>query len=165
MPLVPRIPTLQDSELAGTGFDWISVYVQDYALSKIVRFVVRSGKNALKARPGVWGYCRGSLELGFVISCSVKGPFPATIRQRKSAAYPKRVSFSKKKLADAQEAVVWIVAHEFYHYLYWTEQVAGSGSEIAADAFANDRLDEYREWLVAEDLDFHYSSLERMEAI
>ncbi|MBA2376447.1 MAG: hypothetical protein H0V75_10000 [Rubrobacter sp.] len=47
-------------------------------------------------------------------------------------------------LRDADEAVLWIVAHEMYHYLRRTRQVDGTNNEIEADAFSDETLRCYR---------------------
>ncbi len=40
--------------------------------------------------------------------------------------------------------MVWIVAHEAFHFLRRTRQVAGRNTEIFADQFADDRLAEFQ---------------------
>ena len=41
---------------------------------------------------------------------------------------------------------IFTVAHETFHYLRKTRQVAGRHGEIEADAFALKALEQYREW-------------------
>ena len=43
------------------------------------------------------------------------------------------------------EVLVFLVAHEAFHYLRKTKQVAGRHGEIEADAFALQVLEQYRE--------------------
>lgn len=106
------------------------------------------------------------------ISCFVRGGFPGGITTRKRPLYrgedgtfppvpdglavsgsttlgppPKRAWLSLRgetALADASEAVVWIVSHELYHYLRATRQVPGRNAEIEADAYADARLEDFR---------------------
>ena len=45
---------------------------------------------------------------------------------------------------DLNEASVWIVAHEAFHWLRKTRQIPGRNTEIEADAFGDQMLDEFR---------------------
>jgi hypothetical protein len=49
------------------------------------------------------------------------------------------------ELRNEDEALVFLVAHEAFHYLRRTKQVAGRHGEIEADAFALQALEQYRE--------------------
>ncbi len=49
------------------------------------------------------------------------------------------------KLGSEDEVLVFLVAHEAFHYLRKTKQVAGRHGEIEADAFALQALERYRE--------------------
>ncbi len=46
-------------------------------------------------------------------------------------------------LFDEDEAVVWIVAHEAFHFLRRTRQVPGRNTEIDADRFADEALEHF----------------------
>ena len=48
------------------------------------------------------------------------------------------------ELGSEDEALVFLVAHEAFHYLRRTKQVAGRHGEIEADAFALKTLEQYR---------------------
>jgi hypothetical protein len=48
-------------------------------------------------------------------------------------------------LKNEDEVVVFLVAHEGFHYLRKTRQVEGRHGEIEADAFALKALEQYRE--------------------
>jgi hypothetical protein len=41
-----------------------------------------------------------------------------------------------KRLRDRDEALVWIIAHEAFHYLRRTRQIDGKNVEIEADRYA-----------------------------
>lgn len=45
---------------------------------------------------------------------------------------------------DLDEAIVWILAHEAFHFLRRTRQVPGRNTEIEADRFADQQLLFYR---------------------
>ena len=49
------------------------------------------------------------------------------------------------ELRDKDEVLVFLVAHEAFHYLRRTRQVEGRHGEIEADAFALKTLEAYRE--------------------
>ena len=49
------------------------------------------------------------------------------------------------KLGNEDEVLVFLVAHEAFHYLRRTRQVQGRHGEIEADAFALQTLEHYRE--------------------
>jgi hypothetical protein len=49
------------------------------------------------------------------------------------------------QVQSASEAVVWIFAHEAYHYLTKFKLITGRNAEIEADAFANAELEKWRQ--------------------
>jgi hypothetical protein len=49
------------------------------------------------------------------------------------------------ELRSEEEVLVFLVAHEAFHYLRKTKQVEGRHGEIEADAFALKMLEQYRE--------------------
>ncbi len=51
---------------------------------------------------------------------------------------------SSTQVNNLDESIVWICAHEIYHYLRKTKQVPGRNVEIMADAFADNLLEEFR---------------------
>lgn len=110
------------------------------------------------------------------ITCSVKGPFPAMVRTRKSPLYaredgtyppapeglvPGREILSPRhrkgktrrwirlygmtSLGTLDEAIVWIVAHEAFHFLRRTRQITGKNTEIDADRYADAALLHYQQ--------------------
>lgn len=108
----------------------------------------------------------------YKITCSVKEPLPAKLITRQRPLYRDddgtfptqpygtrrgQLFVSKRGgrerawhrlygttiLHDVDEAVVWIVAHELYHYLRRTRQVDGRNTEIEADAFSDGMLTNY----------------------
>ena len=60
------------------------------------------------------------------ISCQVPGPFPHQIE------------------VTLDEGIIWIVAHEAFHFLRRTGQVPGRNTEIEADRFADEQLSRLR---------------------
>lgn len=158
------------------GLDWCEELLDLFDLGKLSRLTVRDGSGRAAAPPGVWGTCyypRRGLET-YRITCSIKGPFPASVHTRKSplyagadGAYPPaphgvvlgQEFFSRRGaevrrwirvygetvLDNVDEALVWIVAHESFHYLRRTRQVPGRNMEIDADAFSDEALEHFRE--------------------
>jgi hypothetical protein len=47
-------------------------------------------------------------------------------------------------LEDENEGLVYIVAHEAFHYLRRTQQIVGKNVEIDADRFSEDKLERFR---------------------
>lgn len=121
---------------------------------------------------GVYGRCWYPTERQptLRLSCQVPGPFPCEVVTRKKPVYRnadgtwpaearrrrgpvlgnpktgrqwKRV-YGTTRLADLAEAVVWIFAHEAFHWLRKSGQVPGRNTEIEADAYADAQLEEFR---------------------
>jgi Zn-dependent peptidase ImmA (M78 family) len=44
------------------------------------------------------------------------------------------------EVQTVDEAIVWILSHEMFHYLRQTRQVEGRNTEIEADKFADEHL-------------------------
>lgn len=55
--------------------------------------------------------------------------------------------YSKMLLSNYDEALVWIVSHEMYHYLSWTKQILRKNNEVEADQFANKQLVKFRKFI------------------
>jgi isopentenyldiphosphate isomerase len=166
--------SLISADLDGDGLRWLEREFSAYDFSTVERFALRDGSTSKKKPPGVWGMCsyprRGR---GYKITCSVKQPLPVEILTRQRPLYKREdgsfpstpygmrrgqlfVSqrggrerawhrlYGTTILRDADEAVLWIVAHEMYHYLRRTRQVDGTNNEIEADAFSDETLRCYR---------------------
>ena len=54
--------------------------------------------------------------------------------------------YNPLELRSEDEVLVFLVAHEAFHYLRRTRQVEGRHGEIDADAFALRSLEQYHEW-------------------
>ena len=121
---------------------------------------------------GVYGRCWYPSERQPTIrlSCQVPGPFPCAIVTRQKPVYRqpdgtwpasarrvpgpifedarsgrqwKRV-YGATEVKTLDEAIVWIVAHEAFHWLRQTRQIPGRNTEVEADAFADRKLQEFR---------------------
>ena len=108
------------------------------------------------------------------ITCSLKGPYPAVTHTRKSPLYAYEDGtyppvpdglvrgqefisrrgrnvrrwirlYGETRLETLDEAIVWIIAHESYHYLRRTRQVPGRNAEIEADRFSDEALEHFRD--------------------
>jgi hypothetical protein len=136
----------------------------------------RLGRRYHKYR-GVYGRCwyPSASQPTVRISCQVPGPFPCDIVTRQKPIYRnadgtwppearrvrgpvvvdarsgrqwKRV-YASTRVQDLDEAIVWILAHEAFHWLRKTKQIPGRNNEVEADAFADAKLREFRERLEA----------------
>jgi hypothetical protein len=131
----------------------------------------RLGRRYHKYR-GVYGRCwyPTTKEPTYRLSCQVPGPFPCEILTRQKPLYrnadgtwpgglrpPRRVQivdaatgrcwvrqYGTTTVRTLDEAIVWIVAHEAFHWLRRTKQIPGRNNEIEADAFADRMLAEFR---------------------
>jgi len=101
------------------------------------------------------------------ISCQVPGPFPCDLPTRQSPVYitpdgshppfppgtrpgdrvkDRRTGrewirmLGSTRLRTMDEAIVWVLAHEAFHFLPRTRQVPGRNNEIQAYRFADDTL-------------------------
>lgn len=109
----------------------------------------------------------------YSITCQVPGPFPCLIPTRRTPIYRqsdgswpplpkgcaeglycraekggvvrewKRVIGYTETLSQ-EEGIIWIVAHEAYHFLRRTRQLPGRNTEIEADKFADEQLEGLR---------------------
>lgn len=121
---------------------------------------------------GVYGRCwyPSPQQPTVRISCQVPGPFPTDIVTRRKPVYRRpdgswppearkatgpvlkdrrtgrqwRRVYDVTRVNDLDEAVVWIFAHEAFHWLRRTGQIPGRNTEIAADAFADAQLARFR---------------------
>ena len=66
----------------------------------------------------------------------------AATREGKSIQW--RRLYRPLELGSEDEVLVFLVAHEAFHYLRKTRQVPGRHGEIGADAFALEVLEQYR---------------------
>lgn len=120
---------------------------------------------------GLYGRCWYPADgKGYRISCQVPGPWPFNVVIRKPPLYkvngvwppvPAGLTVgahcvdhrsgrewiqlrSITKVNNLSEGIVWIVAHEGFHWLRHSRQIPGYNSENQADKYADERLAEYR---------------------
>ena len=53
--------------------------------------------------------------------------------------------YGKTVVQNLDEAIVWIVGHEAFHWLRRTRQIPGRNTEIEADQFADEQLQAFRQ--------------------
>lgn len=161
-----------NQKTARKGLAWVKTFLDVYDLDKLtwVKFTLGSARYV-----GVYGRCYMPVKgkpAEYKISCQLPGPFPCKIQTRRRPIYQladgsfeplpagcirglKVVAKQSGKcwyrvrgftqLQDVNEAVVWILAHEGFHFLRATRQVPGRNDEIHADRFADEMLKAYRE--------------------
>jgi hypothetical protein len=162
---------LEDSE----GLSWVRERLAVYNWSKVDWVTVRRGHSEAWAFRGVCKSPRkGSGRYRINCSVSKHAQYPIAYYMRVSPLYrnpdgtwPKapeghkvgdhytatrtRRSVQWKRLyrtlelRSDDEVLVFLVAHEAFHYLRKTRQVEGRHGEIEADAFAMKTLEQYRE--------------------
>lgn len=132
----------------------------------------RRGRRYHKYR-GVYGRCWYPTpeQPAFRLSCQVPGPFPCQIVIRQRPVYRRpdgtwppearrlrgkinrdprtgkewRRSYGRTTVRTLDEGIVWIFAHEAFHWLRKTRQIPGRNNEIEADAFADRQLRQFLE--------------------
>ena len=150
------------------GITWAKNFLAGFDTSKLEWISINPGSNGL----GLYGRCfyPSKGRKLYRISCQVPGPFPHQIHIRKRPVYKRedgtwpeipegcqRAGWYKNfktgkewervigwtTVQDINEAVVWIVSHECFHFLRKTRQIPGRNTEIDADEYANLKLKEY----------------------
>jgi hypothetical protein len=160
---------LEDSE----GLRWIREWLVAYNWSKVDWITVRRGRSERYAFRGVCKFPSKRHGYRINCNVSKHAPYPITQFMRVSPLYRKsdgtwpkvpeghkvgdRYAVTRNgksvqwkrlyrplELRSEEEALVFLVAHEAFHYLRKTRQVAGRHGEIEADAFALRVLEQYR---------------------
>jgi hypothetical protein len=159
-----------DGLKAPEGLAWAREFLGQFDLSHVEWLKIDRGRSK---HGGVSGRCYYPTKErpAYRISCQVAGPFPSRVLTRRSPIYRQpdgtwpplppntlrglrchdrrtgrwwtRV-VGQTIVTDTDEAVVWIVAHEAFHFLRRTRQVEGRNTEIFADRFADERLEDFR---------------------
>ena len=159
-------PTVR--EHAKKGLEWLKAYLEDFDLSHVDWVRVDLGRGHTGAYGRCWYPVGG--KKGFRLSLQVPGPFPCQMLVRRRPIYVKDGIKSRKllpgefegehiinskgvqwirikshiTLASMDEAVVWVGAHEAFHFLRKSRQIPGKNGEIEADEHADRKLAEYR---------------------
>ena len=162
--------TLEKSE----GLRWIRERLRAYDWSKVDWITVRHGRSERYAFRGVCKSPSKGRRYRINCNVSRRTPYPITQFMRVSPLYRnpngtwpevpeghevgdryvaaregKRVQWRRLyrplELRSEEEVLVFLVAHEAFHYLRKTKQVEGRHGEIEADAFACKILEQYRE--------------------
>jgi hypothetical protein len=161
---------LEDSE----GLRWVREQLEAYDWPRVDWITVRRGRSERHAFRGVcrspWkgrGYrinCNGSKHARYPIAYYMRvsplyrnpdGTWPEVPEGHKAgdryaaARNGKRIQWRRLyrplELRSEEEVLVFLVAHEAFHYLRKMRQVAGRHGEIEADAFALKILEQYRD--------------------
>jgi hypothetical protein len=161
---------LEDSE----GLGWIRERLGAYDWSKVDWVSVRRGRSEMYAFRGVCkvprngsGYrikCNVSKHAAYSIYQFMRvsplyrnpdGTWPEVpeghkvgdryVAARNGESVQWRRLYRPLELRSKDEVLVFLVAHEAFHYLRKTRQVRGRHGEIEADAFALKQLEQYRD--------------------
>jgi len=151
-----------------TGLDWARDFFARYDTSELSSIRIDMGRGRASGVYGRCWYPTADSPR-YRISCQLPGPFPCRIPTRRPPVYRqadgswppiptgcteglsrraeknglarewKRViGYTEARTRD--EGLVWIIAHEAFHFLRHTRQVEGRNTEIEADKFADDQL-------------------------
>lgn len=151
-----------------SGLDWARDFFARYDTSELAMIRIGRGRGRAIGVYGRCSYPT-SQSPRYRISCQVPGPFPARISTRQPPVYhqadgswpPIPIGCTEGLLCRAEkdgvvrewkrvvgyteartpdEGLVWIVAHEAFHFLRHTRQIQGRNTEIEADRFADEQL-------------------------
>ena len=151
------------------ALSWTHNFINQYDTSKLESIRISPGSNRYE---GVYGHCHYPTKKRptYRISCQVPGPLPCDISTRKRPLYadpnglfpraprgcrrgalifdPKsgkkwyRVR-GKTRVETLDSGIAWILGHESFHFLRKTRQIPGRNTEIEADAFADQCLQNF----------------------
>ena len=155
---------------------WFKQRIQVYDL-KYLRYVyISHGKKRFEGVYGLCRYPDFKVPY-YRISCYLPGPFPScVISENKGMVFKDHTKgwpseFKNKKptsngriklegkftywrrylayitLQTQDEALIWILGHEFFHFLKHSKQIAGRNYEWQADQYADSLLEEYKNHL------------------
>lgn|GEM_PF-1222594 len=156
---------------APEGLAWIRQFAAGYDLSQLESIRIEKGRS--RKAVGVYGKCYFPTENRpfYRLHCVVPGPFPCSIHIRRPPLYMREDGtfpptpagcirgvrcidrrtgrqwyriIGQTPLLDADEGVVWIFAHEIFHFLRRTRQIPGRNNEIQADAYGDAMLEAFR---------------------
>jgi hypothetical protein len=150
------------------GLDWARDFFARYDTSELSSIRIGGGRGRASGVYGRCSYPTRDAP-SYRISCALPGPFPTRIPTRQPPVYRqpdgrwppipanctqglscraekdgvvrewKRViGYTEARTRD--EGLVWIVAHEAFHFLRHTRQIPGRNTEIEADKFADEQL-------------------------
>jgi hypothetical protein len=148
------------------ALSWAREFFSDFDTSQLAWIRIDRGRGKYHGAYGRCWYPTRRIPF-YRISCQVPGPFPCDLPIRKPPVYLSsdgshppfppgtrpgvRVKdlrtgrewirvIGSTRLKNLDEAIVWVLAHEAFHFLRRTRQVAGRNTEIEADRFAEETL-------------------------
>ena len=161
-----------DRREAESAIDWARDFFARFYTTELASIRIGKGKGRAVGVYGRCAYPTSDFPF-YRITCHVPGPFPCQIPTRRTPIYRqpdgswpplpkgcaegiycraekggvvrewKRVIGYTQALTQ-EEAIIWIVAHEAYHFLRRTRQVPGRNTEIEADKYADEQLESLR---------------------
>ena len=147
--------------LDNAGVAYARQFAGAFDLSRLLRVKIMDHDRRVRYRePGWWGYCYTPTKTlaGYrisVFSCGEDYHFPqGTALWRlqqppgyRPGAYDTHAGILKAEnvVRDLAEGLVWILAHELFHYLAFTGQISADNDERNADLVAYELLWAYRD--------------------
>lgn len=118
------------------GIYWFLEWVSQYDLRLLRALII---EESIKYSDGVMeGYTEmpGQGDPTYKIKCRVyQTSYPTEVKLHVNQSF---------KIYNSKEAYVFILAHEFYHFLRQTKQVKGKQNEEHADEFAKKTVKKFR---------------------
>jgi len=151
-----------------TSLDWARDFFARYDTSGLASIRIGGGRGRATGVYGRCWYPTARRP-SYRITCDLPGPFPCRIPTRRPPVYRRAdgswppipagcaeglscraerggiVSEWKRVIGYTEartpgDGLVWIVAHEAFHFLRHTRQIPGRNTEIEADHFADEQL-------------------------
>jgi hypothetical protein len=151
-----------------SSLDWARDFFARYDTSNLSSIRIGGGRGRATGVYGRCRYPTPESPC-YRISCQLPGPFPTQIPTRRPPVYRRAdgswpplptgcaeglscraekdgvvrewkrvIGYTEARTRD--EGLIWIVAHEAFHFLRHTRQIEGRNTEIEADRFADEQL-------------------------
>jgi hypothetical protein len=151
-----------------TSLDWARDFFARYDTSELSSIRIGGGRGRAVGVYGRCWYPTAESP-HYRISCQLPGPFPSLIPTRRPPVYRRAdgswppipdgcregracraekdgtvrewkrvIGYTEARTRD--EGLIWIVAHEAFHFLRHSGQIKGRNTEIEADKFADEQL-------------------------
>lgn len=127
----------KNSKVSSVVFNYIKDYLSNFNTSDLESIKLLKGCNKKSISP--YGLCVFPTEIkGYRLICWIAGEYPGSVI---STANKKH---KKTKYKDKDEAAIWILGHELFHYLSDSKQLTLKNNEKNADYWGDHLLRKFR---------------------
>ena len=127
-----------------SALKYIKKFLKNYKIIPIDKINIKKGSEAYES---IYGLCYYPYKnVGYRLSLFVPSIYPNRVITKGPELKGLKKCYTK--LANINEALIFIAFHELYHYLSHSNQILGQNIEPKADAFADKHLIKYRKSLI-----------------